>query len=140
MSDQKKRILIVDDEEDLTWSLSRKLRREKSDLEVFCANTGTSALEFLADNAIDLVLTDLRMPGLSGLQLLNEIRANYPLINVIVMTAYGSTEVRDAIDRWGDTEYIEKPFEIQELRALVFKLLNNTNSHIEVGNSHDDIS
>ncbi|MBN2417401.1 response regulator [bacterium] len=140
MSDRKKRILIVDDEEDLTWSLSRKLKRDKSDLEVFCANTGTGALQFLADNSVDLVLTDLRMPGLSGLQLLNEIRAKYPLINVIVMTAYGSAEVREAIDRWGDTEYIEKPFEIQELRSMVFKLLNNTNSHIEVGNRHDDIS
>lgn len=139
MPQAAKRILIVDDEEDLTWSLSRKLRREKSNLEVFCANTGNSALEFLAGNHIDLVLTDLRMPGLSGLQLLNEIRAKYPLINVIVMTAYGSAEVRDAIDRWGDTEYIEKPFEIQELRTLVFNLLDKNNkSRTATGDSHYD--
>jgi len=138
MPQAAKRILIVDDEEDLTWSLSRKLRREKSNLEVFCANTGNSALEFLSGNHIDLVLTDLRMPGLSGLQLLNEIRAKYPLINVIVMTAYGSAEVREAIDRWGDTEYIEKPFEIQELRTLVFNLLDNSKSRTATGDSHYD--
>jgi len=109
MEHLKKKILIVDDEEDLTWSLSRKLKRDESSLEIFCANTGNSALDFLSKNRIDLILTDLRMPGLSGLQLLNEIRSKYPSMNVIVMTAYGSSEVRSAIDRWGDTEYIVKP-------------------------------
>jgi len=134
----KKRILIVDDEEDLTWSISRKLRRDESGLEVFCANTGNSALDFLAKNSIDLILTDLRMPGLSGLQLLNEIRAKYPLMQVIVMTAFGSAEIHRAIERWGDTGYIEKPFEITELRSLVFKLLHNGNNEMELCNYHDD--
>ena len=123
MENSKKKILIVDDEEDLTWSLSRKLGRDPSTLEVVCANSGLKALEILQNTAIDLVLTDLRMPGLNGLQLLSEIRAKYPKTHVIVMTAYGSPEIQEAINHWGETEYIEKPFEINELRRLIFSQL-----------------
>ncbi|MCK5145952.1 response regulator [bacterium] len=124
MENFKKRILIVDDEEDLTWSLSRKLGRNPEKLEVICANSGSKALEILNENIIDLVLTDLRMPGINGLQLLSEVRSKYPDTHVIVMTAYGSPEIQEAINHWGETEYIEKPFEIEELRNLIYDQLN----------------
>ena len=123
MERAKKRVLIVDDEEDLTWSISKKLAKDNDPFEVICANSGTSALDILSKNHIDLVVTDLRMPGLNGWQLLNEVKIRYPTTNVILMTAYGSAEVKEALERWAKTGYIEKPFEINDLRKLIFHLL-----------------
>jgi DNA-binding NtrC family response regulator len=124
MSNDRKRVLIVDDEEDLTWSISKKLSKEKDTLEVLCANSGNSALETLSKYRIDLVVTDLRMPGINGLQLLDRVKSQYPKTNVIVMTAYGSLEIEEALKKWDNTGYIEKPFEINELRKLIWMYLN----------------
>ena len=123
MDREKKRILIVDDEEDLTWSISKKLAKDGDSIEVICANSGNCALEMLSKYRVDLIVTDLRMPGVNGLQLLEEVRVRYPETNVIVMTAYGSVEVKEALARWGRTGYIEKPFEMNDLRKLIFTFL-----------------
>jgi two-component system response regulator (stage 0 sporulation protein F) len=126
MQNMKKRILIVDDEEDLTWSISRKLEKDRDNLEVYCANSGNRALEMLSQLSIDLIVTDLRMPGISGWELLNQVKKQYPNIHVIIMTAYGSLEVKEALSQIGETGYIEKPFEINDLRKLILKHLHNT--------------
>ena len=123
MNTLRKRILIVDDEEDLTWSISKKLSKENESLEVLCANSGNSALETLSKYKVDLVVTDLRMPGINGIQLLDRVKSEYPKTNVIVMTAYGSIEIEEALKRWENTGYIEKPFEINELRKLIWMYL-----------------
>ncbi|MCJ7813033.1 response regulator [bacterium] len=125
MNDNKKRILIVDDEEDLTWSISKRIAKDRNILEVICANSGNRALKMLSEFKVDLIITDLRMPGIHGLQLLNEIKIRYPHIQIIVMTAHGSAEVREAIRRWGQTGYIEKPFEMNDLRELIYSFLDN---------------
>ena len=122
MESEKKRILIVDDEEDLTWSISRKLKNQ-SYLEVLCANSGQSALELLAQYNFDLLVTDLRMPGISGIKLLSEVKSRYPRIQVIIMTAYGSADIKSIIEKWDQTGYIEKPFEINDLRKLIYACL-----------------
>ena len=123
MNYDKKRILIVDDEEDLTWSISKRLTKEKDSVEVMCANSGNRALEMLAKYRVDLIVTDIRMPCMDGLQLVREVKSHYPKTQIIVMTAYGSMEVKDVLDRWGSTGYIEKPFEMNDLRKLVFTYL-----------------
>ena len=123
MAIDKKRVLIVDDEEDLTWSISRRLAKDGDSLEVLCTNTGNNALELLTQFKVDLLVTDLRMPGIGGLQLLNEVKVKYPHTHVIVMTAYGSIEVKQVLDRWGSTGYIEKPFEMNDLRNLIYTYL-----------------
>ncbi len=126
MHNHKKRILIVDDEEDLTWSISKRISKDQNVLEVICANSGNRALKMLSEFKVDLIITDLRMPGINGLQLLNEIKVQYPHIQIIVMTAHGSIEVREALARWGKTGYIEKPFEINDLRKLIYYFLKET--------------
>ena len=123
MTDVKKKILIVDDEEDLTWSISRKLQKDSRNFEIICANSGRQALEMLSENRVDLMVTDLRMPGISGLRLLSEVKSKYPRTQVIIMTAYGSMEIKSIIDKWGQAGYIEKPFEINDLRSLIFNYL-----------------
>lgn len=119
----KKSILIVDDEEDLTWSLSKRLSRDKDVIEITCANSGVNALKILSQKQFDLMVTDLRMPGVSGIQLLNEVRSKHPATHVIVMTAYGSLEIKEALDHLGEAGYIQKPFEFDDLRNLIYTSL-----------------
>lgn len=125
MENDRKRILIVDDEEDLTWSISKRLSKDKNSLEVICANSGLSALDTLSKRSIDLLVTDLRMPGVDGFQLLSEVKQKYPATQVIVMTAHGSLEVRQTLDDWGKAGYIEKPFEFSDLKNLIYLFLES---------------
>ncbi|MBN1780305.1 response regulator [bacterium] len=123
MPDTKKKILIVDDEEDLTWSISKGLARECDTLEIMCANSGNKALDILAGQMIDLMVTDLRMPGMSGAELISKVKDQYPEVKVIVMTAY-SHLVNLAQNSGKSILIIEKPFEIHELRKLINKSLH----------------
>ena len=125
MTDFKKTVLVVDDEEDLTWSISRGLSKDTDQYEVICVNSGSSALEVLNEKSVDLVVTDLRMPGINGMKLLKEIKTNFPDTKVIVMTAYGSLEIKEVLEHSGTKGYIEKPFEINELRKLIHHYLEN---------------
>ena len=124
ISQTKKRILIVDDEEDLTWSISRGLIKDQNMLEVLCANSGKSAMHLLTKYKFDLLVTDIRMPGGNGLSLLKKVKEIFPLTKIIVMTAYGSSEIKDILDRTETSGYIEKPFEFKDLRNLIYKCLN----------------
>lgn len=123
MTDRRKRVLIVDDEEDLTWTLSKKLSKDSDKFELFCMNSGREAIELLNQLPFDLVITDVRMPEVSGLDLLVEIKDRYPNTKVIIMTAYGSSDVQRAATDRGCFNYIEKPFEINELRQLILDAL-----------------
>ncbi len=119
MQDRKKRVLVVDDEEDLTWSISKHLSKDKEKYELICVNSGQKALDVLFQLPVDLVISDIRMPEISGLELLAKIKDSYPNTKVIIMTAYGSSEIQGEANKRGCLKYIEKPFEINELRQLI---------------------
>ncbi len=122
--DDLKRILVVDDEEDLTWSISKSLEKNERAFEVICVNDGDSALAYLASRHVDLVITDVRMPGRDGLTLLRDIQRDYPRTRVIIMTAHDSEEMRHQLARHHVLHYyIEKPFELPYLRRLIFEAL-----------------
>ena len=78
----------------------------------------------------DLLVTDIRMPGVDGLQLVKEVKRSYPETPVIVMTAHGSPDVRQSIKKWSHTGYIEKPFEINELRKLIYASLKKQSEYV----------
>jgi len=118
----KKSILIVDDEEDLIWSISKTLTKTDEQLEVICAQDGDAALQVLSERPVDVVVSDVRMPGRDGLQLLEEIKFNYPQTQVIIMTAYGTEEMQARITS-RTPYYLEKPFEIQYLKKLIYVAL-----------------
>lgn len=118
-----KRILVVDDEEDLTWSIAKSLEKNDKLFEVFCVNDGDSALAVLASHRVDLVISDLRMPGRDGLSLLIDIQRNYPATRVIIMTAHSSEDLRQELTRHGLSYYLEKPFDIRYLRKLIYEAL-----------------
>lgn len=114
-----KNILIVDDEEDLTWSIAKHLSKDNDRYGVMTVNSGADALEVLSKTDITLVISDIRMPEINGLDLLLKVRENYPDIKVIIMTAYGSSEIQQEANKLGCFRYIEKPFDIQKLRELI---------------------
>ena len=118
-----KMVLIVDDEETLTWSMAKSLSKDKDKYEVIIANNGREAFNYLAKNKIDLVITDIRMPDINGLDLLVKIKKEYPQTKVIIMTAYGSSDVQKEATQRGSLYYIEKPFEISDIRKIIIDLI-----------------
>jgi len=117
------KVLVVDDEETLTWSMTKTLAKDTGKYEIIIANTGTDALHILEQGPIDVVVTDIRMPDINGLDLLSRIREKYPSTKVIIMTAYGSPEVYKEATRRGSYYYLEKPFEISDIRTIILKAL-----------------
>lgn len=117
----KHRILVVDDEVRLADVLTVAL--EDLGYSAIAAENASEALEILARESVDLVLTDLRLPGMDGRGLLAEIRKLYPDVPVVLITAFAS--VRDAVDliKEGAFDYIAKPFEMEDVAATVVRAL-----------------
>jgi two-component system, NtrC family, response regulator HydG len=115
------RILVVDDELIVRESIIGWL--EKSDHQVDGAEGGHAALEMMADKGYDLVLLDIRMPDLGGMEVLKQIKTSQPQAMIVMITAYGS--VGDAVEamKRGANDYLIKPFEPEQLVLLVEKLL-----------------
>ncbi|KAB0498813.1 sigma-54-dependent transcriptional regulator [Pseudomonas vancouverensis] len=114
-------VLVVDDEPKLCDLLASAL--SQNGISVFTAGNGLHALKVLEAEDIDLVISDWRMPGMDGPQLLAEIKSRFPQLPVIVMTAYST--VKNAVQsmRNGAFDYIAKPFDIDELDITVHKAL-----------------
>jgi DNA-binding NtrC family response regulator len=114
------KVLIVDDEEGPRRAMQTLLSTNK-ELTIQTAESAFQALELLKASPFDLVITDIRMPGMDGLELLKEIKTLSPDTMVILMTGYGTLE--NAIDaiRGGAYDYLTKPFRLDELRIMVEK-------------------
>jgi DNA-binding NtrC family response regulator len=123
------KILVVDDEDIIRESLSFILRKEKYDVDE--AANGKIASELLKETSYDLVITDLEMPEMKGIELLDEIRKMNLQTSTIVITAYGSMETAIAALRSGASDYILKPVEFDELIIKVKKLFEVRNLHLE---------
>ena len=118
-------LLVVDDERGLCAGVQEALRREG--YRVDAANDARRALEFLRTRVYHLVVTDVRMPEMSGLQLLQEARQRNPETQFILMTAYGTVENAVEAMKAGAYDYLTKPLDMQRLRVLVLKALEFQN-------------
>lgn len=114
-----KKVLIVDDEEDMLWMLQRNLDSTIPNIETFTAQSGREALSILNESEISLVITDINMPGISGLELLTEISSKWPSTEVIIITAYPSSAFENKATREGAVKFVEKPFDINTMRTIV---------------------
>jgi DNA-binding NtrC family response regulator len=123
MSEKLKRIMIVDDEETLTFSLYQSFIISKENYEVVTASSGNEAWDKFSQNPFDVVLTDITMPGITGIELLKRIKKERPQTCVIMMTAYGSDEKKEEALTNGAFRYIEKPFEIKEMKNIISEAL-----------------
>ncbi len=114
-------VLIVDDE-DSTRSLCRDVVADAG-LRTRTASTTEQALEILDQAPVDIVITDLRVPHIGGLELLKRIRESYPQTAVMVLTQYGTIESAVEATRMGAADYITKPFHIPELRSKLDRMV-----------------
>jgi len=115
------KILVVDDEEGARELFNTILSDEG--YEVSLAVNGEDALSHMKNASFDLVVTDIKMPGMDGLQLLQEIRKTGSKADVIMVTAYGEVESYLKAMSLGAAEYINKPIRIKELKRIVHKVL-----------------
>ncbi len=106
-------VLLVDDESEFLDPLIKRLRRRK--LNVHAAGSGAEALDLLAEQPVDVVALDVRMPGMDGIETLREIKKRYPLVEVIMLTGHASIEVAIEGMELGAFDYLMKPMNIDEL-------------------------
>ena len=118
------KILIVDDEENTRIGLVKLLFHDGYQAEAVA--NGVEALEYLGRNPIDLIISDINMPGMNGLVFLQELTQLYPQIRVIMITAYGGVGTYLESMNLGALEYLNKPFKFEKLRAVIRKTLNQT--------------
>ncbi|MBW2520316.1 MAG: sigma-54-dependent Fis family transcriptional regulator [Deltaproteobacteria bacterium] len=114
-------ILLVDDEDGMRRLLSRVLSKEG--YETTAVSNGAEALRHVANDRFDLVVTDIKMPEMDGLALLRELKEFEPSLPIIVITAYGTVENAVEALRAGAYDYIAKPFETDEIKLTVAKVL-----------------
>lgn len=115
MSDKPLSVLLVDDEEDFVDMLS--LRLEATGVEAATVNSGEACLGFLESAPVDVVVLDVKMPGMDGLETLGKIKAQWPHLPVIMMTGHGSVESAEQGASLGAFDYLIKPADFDELLA-----------------------
>jgi DNA-binding NtrC family response regulator len=120
----KGRILIVDDEERMADVVAMALRRAGYDCET--CQSGAAALQIVTERGADVVVTDLKMPQMDGLELLRRIHGSQPKLPVILVTAYATISSAVAAMREGAFDYVTKPFDNDEIRTLVARALDLT--------------
>ena len=118
---EQAKILVVDDEEIVRVSLRNWLREDGH--EVACAASAKAALEMLEDQPWEIMLVDIKMPRISGLELLEKVKDLHADIHVVMMTAYASVESAVKAMRTGAYDYLVKPFEPEELRMLITRIM-----------------
>ena len=115
------RILLVDDEESMCEMLSVVLRRDG--YEVLSAHSGDEALRAIHARPVDLVISDLKMPGMTGIDLLRQVKTSHPTIPFVVMTAYETWDTAVEAMRLGAFDYVKKPFDNRDIRNTVERAL-----------------
>ncbi|MDW7645317.1 MAG: sigma-54 dependent transcriptional regulator [Desulfuromonadales bacterium] len=129
---RKYKILVVDDEHLIRWSLEQNLRKQGYD--VGTAASGEEALKAVQDDAPDLILLDIQLPGINGLDVLQKVKELDDEIIVIMVTALGVLETAVQAMRMGAFDYVNKPFNLDELAIVINKALETGDLKKEVAN------
>jgi len=119
-----KRILIVDDEKTIRWSLGEALRN--IDYEVAEAENGKNALKVFQDDPFDLVILDLKLPDIDGIQVLKKLKETDSEVPVIMMTAYGEIETAVEAIKNGAYDFILKPFQLEKMKVSIANALESS--------------
>jgi DNA-binding response OmpR family regulator len=128
-------VLIVDDEKSIRLTLAMAL--EKLDIPVAQAENGQEALDMLAKKSYSLMLLDLRMPGIDGMEVLRRVSALRPDVKVVIITAYGSVETAVEAMKLGAVDFLAKPFHAEDVRQLVSSLLDRKSQEKYLGREYD---
>ncbi len=123
MATERRRILLIDDEEDIRTTMRAVLKR--AGYNVTAVSNGEAALQAEKEHGFPVVITDLRMPGMSGDELIARMRADYPDASIVVMTGHGSVDHAVEMLRNGVADYITKPVNADELGFRLNRLFEN---------------
>jgi CheY-like chemotaxis protein len=123
---EKEHVLLVDDERNIRLTLSRSL--EALGVQIETAVNGEEALQKLQEDEFALLLLDLKMPGMDGMDVLHQVQERWPKTRVIVITAHGTINSAVEAMKLGAVDFIQKPFSPAEIRELVTKVLNRRQS------------
>ncbi|MDJ0897154.1 MAG: response regulator [Alphaproteobacteria bacterium] len=126
-------ILVVDDEPDVVDLFKRRFRRElkQGDYAMYFASSGEDALHQLQDGIepeIMLILSDINMPGMSGFELLKEVKTMWPSLPVAMITAYGDDESRQRATEAGATDFLTKPLDFNDLKSRISEMIAHARS------------
>lgn len=116
-----RKLLILDDEKNIRISVKRCL--ESDDLSIDDAVNGEEALLKLQGETYNLLLLDLKLPGMDGMEVLQVVRELYPQMKVVIISAHGSIQTAVSALKAGATDFLEKPFTPSEIRTLVERVL-----------------
>lgn len=116
------RVLVIDDEVDMLMLL-RMIIEDNTDYEVETTNSPSESIKLLKEKPFDLIITDLKMPGMDGMELFDEFREMKPEIPVIIITAYGSIETADEAMKKGVAEFVTKPFRKDSILFTINRVL-----------------
>ena len=123
-------IMLVDDEADFVETMTKRLK--KRSLDVMTAFSGREALETLEKHQnIDVVILDVKMPGMDGIETLKKIKAAYPLVEVVMLTAHATVESAIEGMRFGAFDYLMKPCGMEELMGKVHEATQKKRDHDE---------
>lgn len=114
---EKFKVLLVDDEEDFVRTLSERLQMR--DLSSQTAFDGEQALEVMQDGIPDVMVLDLKMPGIDGMEVLRRMKKLYPTVQVIIYTGHGSEKDEEQARRLGAFEYLRKPVNLEDLMEVL---------------------
>jgi len=123
------KVLVVDDEDDFRETFLKRL--QKRDLDVSGAESGEKALELLDEKLFDVVILDVKMPGMDGVETLREMKRKRPLMEVIMLTAHASVESGIEGMKLGAFDYIMKPADIDELMDKMRQAYEKKSIHEE---------
>ncbi len=126
----KSRILVVDDEESIREFLEIMLKKEG--YEVTTAEDGAKAKDILTKKSFDMIISDLQMPNVTGIELLKHVKESYPDTVFMLITAFGTTETAVDAMKMGAYDYVTKPFKIDEVRMNIANALRSQNLEVEV--------
>lgn len=133
-----KKILIADDEKNMIWAMKKALKDET--YKIITAGDGAEAVSLVQDEEPDIVLLDLRMPKMDGMEALAEIKKINPKIPVIMLTAHGTMESAIEAMKLGAVDYISKPFDLEELKIVIQKALNIGNMQEQIAFLTEELS
>ena len=121
------KMLVIDDEKNIQRLFEQRFRRERrsGQIEIDFVFSGREALDYLENNkegGLKMILSDINMPHMSGLDLLKIIKEKYPDVKVLMITAYGDEENRRKASEFGADDYLTKPIDFNDLKERVFSL------------------
>jgi len=123
------KVLIVDDEKDFVEMFSLRLATQGE--KVFTAYSGQEALTLLEKEPIDVVILDIRMPGMDGIETLKQIKKLYPIVEVILLTGHGSTETAVEGMKLGAFDYLMKPADFEDIKIKLENARKRKDEHQE---------